>query len=519
MLKEIGLLLKLKFSNFFGVKKAKTGKEKAIFVAVCIAMVLVFAVLCLYVGLMSYLFCLTGVGLLVPAVLCMVTTLILFFFTVVKAGSDLFDLRSYEMLAPYPLKKSSIIASKLLGTYILDALISLLVFISGGVGVVLFSAPTFVFYPMMIIGALLTPILPICLASFIGAGVSALTSRLKNAKIIGAFVMMALSVGIIFITSSTPEDMSKDMLVNAIKSISGIVAGVYPPAIWLSEGVWGLNWLNFALFVLLSFAVCIGFVIVFAKVYKRVCTALSSVYNKKVKVDLSKAKTSSPLFALYKKEIKRLFSSSIYMMNTLMGNLMAIILCVVLIFSGSSISGVGMDLSFMGLLLASIMGMVICMMPTTACGLSIEGKNWDLLKSLPVGAKAILDAKILLNLTFAIPCAIFCSIALALSPICAGVPIWFILVLPLCFVLFMSVTSMAINVKAPTFNWSTETQVVKQSKSVLFCMIADFVVGIICAGVTLLAGLVGMIILPIALIAFGAIIYNALSRIELKKIV
>lgn len=519
MLKEIGLLLKLKFSNFFGVKKAKTAKEKAVFVAVCVAMVLVFAVLCLYVGLMSYLFCLAGVGLLVPAVLCMVTTLILFFFTVVKAGSDLFDLRSYEMLAPLPLKKSSIIASKLLGTYITDALISLLIFISGGVGVVIYSAPSFGFYPMMIIGALLTPILPVCLASFIGAGVSALTSRLKNAKMVGSILLMLLSIAFIMVPYLIPEEMSEDVLLDVIKGLSVTIAGIYPPALWLSEGVWGINYLNFMFFVIISFAVCAVFVVVFAKVYKKVCTALSSVHNKKVKVDLSKTKASSPLVSLYKKEVKRLFSSSIYMMNTLTGNLMAIIICIALLFSGNPLAGVGIDISFIGIILVPIVGMVICMMPTTACAISIEGKNWDLLKSLPVSAKTVLGAKILLNMTFAVPCAIICSVALAVSPICAGVPIWYIFVTPIIYVTFMSIVSVVINAKAPTFNWSTETQVVKQSKSTLFCMLADFGAGIVCIVACVLAGLVGMIVTPIVLLAIGVILYFSLQKIELKKIV
>lgn len=518
MIREIGILLRLKFRNLFGINEAKRQKsKKASTVVTALAVILLCGILCLYVGAMSYLLCVIGIGEVVPTFLCLLTSLVVFFFTLFKAGGELFDLRSYEILAPYPLKKSSIIASKLLGIFITDAALSLFVFISGGVGYVLFESPDFAFYPLMIIGAIFTPLLPISLACFLGAGVYAITSRLKKTKVIASVFTMILTLAFSILPSMLMSDMSDEQMLLAIESLMSNVGKIYPPAVWLANGVSGVNYLNFILFILLSVAVAVIFTLVFAKVYMKVCTALASNASDNKKVQMDKLKQSSPLRALYKKEIKRLFSSTIYMTNTLIGNLMALIFSVILLFP-SEADIVGGDVGIISIILPIVFGMVANLSPTTTSSVSLEGKNWGAIKALPVDKKTVFHSKILLNLTFALPTAIISAVMMMFSPMFNVTYFWFIVLMPITFAVLMTLVGLCMDIRAPSFNWTSEAQPVKQGKSVIFTMLIDFGVGLISIVLSVAFGVIGMILALALILGLSVLFYKIISSIDLRSI-
>ena len=56
-----------------------------------------------------------------------------------------------------------------------------------------------------------------------------------------------------------------------------------------------------------------------------------------------------------------------------------------------------------------------CMMTTAATSVSMEGKNWWLVKSLPLPTKTILDAKILMNLILVLPFYLLSEVFLILA--------------------------------------------------------------------------------------------------------
>lgn len=518
MIREIRLLLRLKFCNLLGINEAKKGKhKKASTVATTVAMIILCGILCLYVGAMSYLLCVMGLSDAVPAFLCVLTSLVVFFFTLFKAGGELFDLRSYEMLAPFPLRQRSIVASKLLGLFITDAALSLLVFISGSVGYIIFESPDFAFYPLMFVGAVFTPLLPICIASILGAGVYAITSKLKNAKIISSMVIMLLTLAASILPSMLMGEMSDEEMMNAISSVASAIGGVYPPALWLSDGVMGTNYLNFGLFILVSVAVAVIFVCIFAKVYLKVCTALASTASGNKKVEIDKIKQASPLGALYKKEIKKLFSSTIYMTNTLSGNLMAIIFAIVLAFA-NDVEFIGLEVNIFGVILPIAFGMIANLSPTTTCSLSLEGKSWGLTKSLPVNPKVLFHAKMLVNLTFALPTALISSVAIVFSPIAQGAEVWFILLAPFAFAVFMTLVGMMMNICAPSFNWTMEAQAVKQGKALLLAMLIDFATGLVSIVLAVALGLIGMILSLAIMVGLSVLLYKLIATTDLRKI-
>ena len=112
-----------------------------------------------------------------------------------------------------------------------------------------------------------------------------------------------------------------------------------------------------------------------------------------------------------------------------------------------------------------LMAATSCMMTTTATSVSMEGKQWWITKSLPVSAREVFDAKILLNLAVIAPFYVV-SGALVLLVFSPGVmeAVW-LLVLPVALMTFACVFGITVNLRLAVFDWENEVTIVKQSAS------------------------------------------------------
>lgn len=124
---------------------------------------------------------------------------------------------------------------------------------------------------------------------------------------------------------------------------------------------------------------------------------------------------------------------------------------------------------------------VFCMMTTTSTSISMEGKNWWIVKSLPLSVKNILDAKILMNLLLMLPFYLLSELLLvfALKP-----DVWeflWLVLIPAAMILFSCVYGITINLHFPVLEWESEVSVVKQSASAVLGGMGGFVLAILCA--------------------------------------
>lgn len=215
---------------------------------------------------------------------------------------------------------------------------------------------------------------------------------------------------------------------------------------------------------------------------------------------------SSVLKALWKREIKRYFASSIYVTNTIVGYILAVMAAVAL-----WIVGIDRLLEMMQLpagldllpILPFVLALIGNMMPISSCSISMEGKQWWMAQTLPISMKQTLDGKMLANLSVAFPFFIVAEVFafLAVKPSLEE-GIWLI-VIPLVYTLFLSVAGLSINLAVPIFDWDNEVRVVKQSASTML---------------TLLVGMLTSIIPIVLLILFGSCktVINAMTVVALS---
>ena len=122
-------------------------------------------------------------------------------------------------------------------------------------------------------------------------------------------------------------------------------------------------------------------------------------------------------------------------------------------------------------LLPLLVTFMFCMMNSTSCAISMEGKCFWQMQVLPVPAKHLYQAKILWNLTLALPFYLISVVALLLSLRPDAIFALHYCLLPAVYVVFHVTLGLAANLKLPLLNWETEARVVKQSASVLVTML------------------------------------------------
>ncbi|MBQ9120295.1 MAG: hypothetical protein IJY09_09635 [Lachnospiraceae bacterium] len=486
MIKQISTLTKLQLKNLYGINVFRFStdksekKKKLALAATYLFLILLFAS---YIGGMTYGYIFIGLEEMIPAYLIMLSSIIILFFSIFKAGAVIFQKNAYDILASLPVRQTAIVVSRFIRMYVENLLIALIAMLPSMVVYGIFMHPKASFYLIGILVTLFIPLIPITIATFAGALITAITSRMKHKSLVSVVLSMLLFLGImlgISQMSAMEESFSIDMLQDLSKTALRIIQSIYPPAIWLGTAMLTGDFL-------LCIACISGSLLIFALVitvvsanFHWICRGLYRT-GAKHNYKLKHLKKSSVLGTLYHRERKRYFSSSVYVINTMIGPIMAVLFSISVLTIGiqpiQTALGFPVDLTVVApFLLAGI----FCIMPTTCTSISMEGKEWWIVKSLPLRTKDVLDSKILLNLTIIAPF----FIASELLFVCAIKPdfaelLWLIAI-PVLLILFVCVFGITVNLKLPRFDWENEVTVVKQSASSFIGGFLGFVVALLC---------------------------------------
>lgn len=528
MWKQIKRLAGITLCNTFGWNEARFGKDtkkKQRIVLLGCSYAFICFMLVLYTGMISYAYVKLGMTSIIPIYLFASTSLIILFFSMFKSGSVIFDMKLYESVIVLPVRPSVIIISRFLTMYVFNLALSVLIMIPSAIVYASYTRPGLSFYPMMIVGICLLPLLPMTIATAVGALILAISSKVRHKNLITILLSIILTMAVIVLSlviSMQNKTFDEHQMAEISSMMFNQIGNSYPPAILFSRGVVDGNWAAYLLFVgssLLLFVIFVGLV---QWKYVSICTALSASVAKRNYV-MRNLPQNTPLRALYFKEIKRYFSSSIYVINTSVGYVMMVVLSAAILIVGidkieEMLQMNGVVKQFAPLVLATMC--VIC--PTTSSAISVEGGKWWIIKSLPVKTKLVCDSKILVNLTMALPCYVVstCLLCLALRMNLAGY-LWLFL-LPLVYILFSSVLGITINLKMPMFRWESEVIVVKQSAAVMVTMLIGFIsVGIPWVLLFTLPSYLRSIVWPITTVAVALVtilLYRGNNKVLLKNI-
>ena len=528
MLKQISILTKLELCNIFGLNVLRHTKDKKVKrKAYLMAGLWIFVILMVfsYVGGLSYGLLYLEAGDVIPAYLITLASLVMFFFGVFKAGGVIFNRNNYDILCSLPVPQSAIVASRFLRMYVENLILTLAVMIPGIAVYAWFLKPGVLFYLIGIICTLFIPMLPIAAATFLGALVTAIASRMKHKSVAEALLSVVLILGILGFSSrmsGMEEEITIDMLKELSATVTELLGKLYPPAVWMGNAMVSENLLQCLGCVGLCIVVFLVVVAVVSVKFHPICRGLFGTYAKH-NYRMEKLQTSSAIWALCKKEFKRYFSSGIYVTNTIIGPIMGTVLSIALCVVGLDTITANLPISIdvEGVVPFFVAG-IFCMMTVSSVAVSMEGKNWWIVKTLPLSAKTILDAKILMNLLLFLPFWLVAEVFLILALKPDLLELFWMILVPIVIMVFSCVYGIFINLLFPVMNWESEVSVVKQSASALLGGMGGMLVAVVCAVIVFMTSasylnLVKLIICGV-LLGLTALLYRKNNRVRLQEI-
>lgn len=429
-------------------------------------------------------------------------TVLLFNFTgsIFAVYSQLYDAKDNDLLLSMPIPPRYILLSRIVSVLVLNYIYAAIFALPAGVVYFMTAHVTPLHILFFVVATLALPLLAVSLSCLVGWLIGIVTVRVKRKNLISAFFML-LFFGLYMVFMMNFNTYLQKLLMNA-EDIGRTLSRVLPPAFSYGKAVAEADLVH--LLLVLAFCV-IPFLLVYLVLSKSfVKVATTKKGGVKVAYVEKEMKTATAQSALLRKEWMRFSSLPAYILNSSLGVLFEILLAGYVLLNSDKVLAIvaqAIPLDFQGndilpLGICLLLGLLSVMNLTTAPALSLEGKNLQLLQSLPVRPIDVFNAKIKLNIYVGLPSIVIsgvaCWLAFGLTPL-EGL---FAIVLPAAVQCFIAVFGMFSNILLPRFDWRNETAAIKQSASVLLTMFGGL--AIFAAPVAL--GLWLMKMLPVAAI-------------------
>src|SRR5574344_836656 len=381
-----------------------------------------------------------------------------------KVGNVLFNFKEYDLLMSLPIKKSTIILSKLMTLYFSNLIYVLLFMIPSGIVYVTNVEVGVTFYIYYIITMFIIPLVPIIVSTFIGTIITGVTSRFRHKNFANMIAMLLLVFGITYGSYAFQNKTAMDMA-NIGKSMVNLFNNIYPLTNTYLNIIKDSSFVSFIIFTIIPIILYILFSLLINKFYNRINSNLKS-NNSNSKYKYKNSKEISPLKALYVKEFKRLLSSANYMLNTCLGAILLTVAVICMMIFGNKIDaflGIQGLTDMFAKMTPLIMSAFCALNCTTHPSISLEGKNLWILKSIPVEPMTIYKAKILVNLSILLPTILINATLLTIYLKLSFTTYLLTLFLPTLYALFISLLGLILNIIFPNFNWKYEIRPIKQS--------------------------------------------------------
>lgn len=411
----------------------------------------------------------------------LISSIFILFTNIFQVKDTIFSFKDYDLLMSLPINRKIIIASKFLNLYISNMIYTLLFMLPSLISYVQYVDVGFIFYLYFILTLLIIPVVPIILAYIIGTIITFLSSSFKK-KNIASYILNILLVVVVFCFSYKTQNMTSIDMANIGKSMINTFNNLYPLTRLYINIVSSYDFLSLIIYILIPVILFTLFLIFVNKTYLAIRKKIVRSFTKN-DYKIKQYKVKSPLMALYIKEIKRYFSSPVYVLNTMFGCILFIIGLIMLITMGGDkveeILNIPNLSNYIKIYSPLVLGIVCSMSCTTSSSISLEGKSLWIIKSIPSSPIKIFLSKILVNLTILIPTVLIGGTILGIFLKMDFKMMILLYLTPIAYSIFISIIGIIININFPVFNFQNEVKVVKQSVSSFLSIMIGVFIGII----------------------------------------
>lgn len=486
-----------------------------------------------FLGSFGYMFYLLGEALNTMGFIEMLLMFLFFYgtgfavmFTMLRANGSLFRFKDYEMLVPLPFSAKQIMAVKLL-----------VLMINLYLTILLFTAPIlFAYFSFANVGVLTVlnliiafffiPLIPMALCSILAMLIARVTSRFRKNNLITIILMFVFFLGIMVLSFSFSFSgaSGENPFLGQVDFIESLGA-IYLPMMWFADAVHNGNVLSL-LWLMLAGGIPFALFILFLSKMMMKTNALSMV-TKTSTVQKKVVYEQSGIYeTLIAKEFRKFFNTPNYALNAGFGPVILLIAGIASLFFKDTVLGflqqmveVGMPTELLALVFVLF---CVSMVYTSAISLSLEGKSFWVVRSLPIQPLTIIKSKLLFNVALGLPVALLATVLFTIS---FEIPFLSMIVMMLAVISVSVLTSTMgsiINLYFPKFDFVNEIEVVKQSIAALISVFASF--GIIVMNGFLYYGLSTIFSLEVALFLvsvvnglIGYLFYIWMVRVTAKR--
>ncbi len=445
-----------------------------------------------------------GLDWLYFALFMLIAFSLVFIFSIFETKSELFECKDNELLLSMPINPRHIVISRIFTVLIYNYVEEALVMI-----------PCIVMYTVFggsikgIIGALLIslvlPLLATSLSSGVGYLVALISKRVKK----NSFITLGFSLGFLalyfvgynaFLNGmSSLEDPNADFSLigesfSAVRFV-GEAAVLHP--LWTP------------VFLVLSLlAAYIAYRIISAS-YISIVTDNRGA--KRTKYRAQRLVRKSSFSALVRKELRRFFSSSAYMLNAGLGLVFMVAIAVIALINSAKLHDFVLTFAtelpqfdISGTLAAIMVALIVTVSSMnfmSSAALSLEGKSLWILKTMPVTAREVLFAKAMPHIIVTTPPTVISSVLLFFAAGAQPVYLPFFIFTPIAANVFGAFFGIVINTAFPKFEFENEAQPIKQSLSTFIAMFVMMLYGLLTVAASFFLSVIGL-----PLLASGAVL-------------
>ena len=478
------LLKKQLLEVFSSFNQQNTGKRKAIIkskgiVGTVLLYIFIFAVLGSMFFMMALGMCQALVGAKMDWMYFALTSLIAILFgtfgSVFSTFTTLYQAKDNDMLLSMPIKPGKLLLVRLTGVYSMGLLYELIVMIPVLLAYYITAPLNVMSVLLSILSTLVISVVILILSIILGFVVAVISSKLENKSIITVIVSLVFLGGYVYLFGQANAML--ESIIAAPQATADFIRSYAYPLYAMGYGAQG-DLLSFVIFTGGVLAVFALVYLVLAKSYIRISTTNKGTTKKKYKEQTAKLGTADN--ALFRKELKRFTSSPNYMLNCALGTLFMVISAVAIVIKGDILKAtlglLGLGGDFISLILCAGICLIATMNDITAPSVSLEGKNIWLAQVFPVTGWQVLKAKLKLHLAITIiPVLLLCAgVIIVMRP-----DVMFSILIPVIAVLFtvlMAQIGLALDVRKPDLDWTTEIKPIKQNITVMIALFGGWVI-------------------------------------------
>ena len=398
---------------------------------------------------------------------------------VYKIGPLLFNCRDDDLLLSLPIKRRTVLFIRLFKFYVFELLFNSMFILP-----VMIAYPlvvhniTWTYYLTSIVMLLILPIIPIIISLIVGYITSSISSRFKYKNAVSIICSMIILLGILFISFNI-DGIMKYVMKNAT-SVNDLITKIYYPVGIYTKLVLDFNFGELLIFILINLGLLIISILILSKFYFRINSRLKGVTsNKKIKVKNLIIKSKSVKRSLIKKELETFFKTPVFIVNAGFGLVLFIIATISMAIKYDTfvkiLSSENMGFTISKDLINNNISIIVLMLvlftsfmtSITNSLISLEGKNINILKSLPIKPKTILMSKIYACLVITTPVLILGDIILAIRLKISIIESLLLIIISILAPLVSHFIGLIVNLNYPKLDFENSTEVVKQSTSSL----------------------------------------------------